>query len=472
MRKRRDREEPMIHKSQYGGYRVRFFDQVKGKLREKTCRTKGDAEYLKRAIMRGDDLSLWFPDKVTANTPRDFAALADKWMEHDKHVRRLSHACLKNYESHLRNHILPILGPVQLRDLTIDHIEELARALRRKTAKTRSYTAIRKNRWEDSGDEISLGYQKEILTTTCMVTSWASKRRPSLIRENPFEGFKLPASPEHAYDYWGLEDEDKFFEWIEAGAFYEKVTTRYRNAGKSQYSMRLQLRNHEELGDIVMIALRTGMRLGEIGGLRNADVDLSAGFILVRGSYCRKERKRKNTTKNKKARRIELNDDVREILVKRKHIPQMEHLFNIEINCIKFFSRTCRWAGVKEIHFHSLRHTCLTNLANGYGMVKPLPLPKVQQIAGHSDIKTTMRYVHNDIIQDTASLQWSRDERLRMKESESSHSEQRHSELVEESPGKGTGLRGGSLHSDFVSSRDDTLTKGGLRLVTSSGKNT
>ena len=418
MRKRRDREEPMIHKSMWGSYRVRFFDQVTGKLGEKTCKTKSDAEFLKRAIMRGDDLSPWFPDKVSSNTPRTFQDLAQRWLDHGEHIRRLSHACLTNYASHLNNHILPVIGSVQLRDITIEHIEELAKSLKKKTAQARSYTAVRKSRWEDDGNTISLGYQKEILTTTCMITTWANKRRPALIRENPFEHFKLPASPEHPYDYWSLEDEDQFFEWIENGAYYEKETTQYRNSGKSKYSMQLQLRNHEELRDIVMIALRTGMRLGEIGALRNADVDLAAGFILVRGTYCRKERIRKNTTKNKKARRIELNDDVREILVKRKHIPQMEHLFNIEINCIKFFSRTCRWAGVKEIHFHSLRDTCLTNLANGYGMVKPLPLPKVQQIAGHSDIKTTMRYVHNDIIQDTASLQWSREERPRKRHSE------------------------------------------------------
>jgi hypothetical protein len=44
-------------------------------------------------------------------------------------------------------------------------------------------------------------------------------------------------------------------------------------------------------------------------------------------------------------------------------------------------------------------------------MEKPLPIPKVQQIAGHLDIKTTMRYVHGDIINETASLQWSREDR-------------------------------------------------------------
>ena len=140
------------------------------------------------------------------------------------------------------------------------------------------------------------------------------------------------------------------------------------------------------------------------------------------------------------------------IISKRKDRPQASLLFNIEMNCIKSFSKTCRLAGVKEIHFHSLRHTCLTNLANGYGMKQALPLPKVQQIAGHADIKTTMRYVHNDIIRETASLQWSREERLRR------------GSLVEETvPSSSTPPL----------PRGQEIEKGGLRLVAqdSSGKN-
>ena len=217
-------------------------------------------------------------------------------------------------------------------------------------------------------------------------------------------------------DYWTLEDEDKFFDWIDAGAHYVKETTWYKHRGRGVIPIKLQLRDKDELRDIVMVALRTGMRLGEIGALRNLDVDLAQGFIIVRGTFSRKENRRKNSTKNKKIRRIEINADVRAILERRRHKPQMKHLFNIHMNSIKFFSRTCRWAEVKEIHFHSLRHTCLTNLANGYGMEKALPVPKVQQIAGHLDIKTTMRYVHADLINETASRQWSREDRQAKKE--------------------------------------------------------
>lgn len=421
MKNNYNRREPKIYSSGYGTWKVRFFDEEEKSYKNKSFRTKVEAENLKRALGRGDNLSHWFPkDCEPQEKIKTFYDLSKKWLDHAEHVRQISVSCLGNYRCHLNNHIYPVIGNISLSQLQLDHIEKLAKVLWKKKPKSRSYLAIRKNRWEDdlaqNGETLSPSYQREILTVACMITGWAFRRRPPLIPENPFETFKLPETPEHLYDYWRLEDEDQFFDWIESGGYYTKETGRYHHHGKTKVQIQLQTRNHEELRDIVLIALRTAMRLGEIGALRNADVDLAQGFIIVRGSYCSKEGKRKNTTKSKKARRVEINQDVRSILEKRKFRPQMEPLFNIHMNTIKFFSRTCRLAGVKELHFHSLRHTCLTNLANGYGMEKPLPLPKVQQIAGHSDIKTTMRYVHGDIINDTASRQWSREDRKAKKE--------------------------------------------------------
>lgn len=419
MRNSYDKKDPKIYQTERGKWRVRYFDDMADKYRSKVFKTKTDAENLKRALSCGENLDQWLTDEIKPREQlKTFEDLAAKWMDHGRNVRRISESCLINYRCHLSRHIFPVMGKIPIWRLRLDHIELLSKELITKKPVTRSYLAVRKNRIDSEDDSryLTINYQREILTVACMITTWASGRKPKLLQENPFESFKLPKAPEHLYDYWSLDDEDQFFEWIENGGFYEKETTRYHHHGAKKKVIELQIRSREVLRDIVMIALRTGMRLGEIGALRNADVDLSGGFVIVRGSYSRKEGIRKNTTKSKKARRIEINDDVREILRRRRHTPQMEPLFNIQINCIKFFSRTCRWAGVKEIHFHSLRHTCLTNLANGYGMDKPLPLPKVQQIAGHSDIKTTMRYVHVDVIQDTASLQWSRVDRLSKKE--------------------------------------------------------
>lgn len=52
--------------------------------------------------------------------------------------------------------------------------------------------------------------------------------------------------------------------------------------------------------------------------------------------------------------------------------------------------RVYQAAGIPYQNPHILRHTAISRLANTPG----LPLPWVQQIAGHRDIKTTMGYVH------------------------------------------------------------------------------
>lgn len=141
---------------------------------------------------------------------------------------------------------------------------------------------------------------------------------------------------------------------------------------------------------------------------------------MVRRAYSEKEKRLKDTTKGKTYRIIEMNADMRSILQRRMARAKTDRdlLFNTKTWAIKNFSKYCAKAGVREIHFHSLRHTCLTNLANGYGMDKPLPLPQVQKLAGHKDIATTMRYVHADGIENTASLQWSREQRRALKAAE------------------------------------------------------
>ena len=51
-------------------------------------------------------------------------------------------------------------------------------------------------------------------------------------------------------------------------------------------------------------------------------------------------------------------------------------------------------------------------------MDRPLPIVKVQQIAGHAEMKTTMRYVHAGGVESTTSGQWSREQRLAKREND------------------------------------------------------
>ena len=411
-------------KTPFGNYRVRFFC-VDGQRRNKVCKTKTDRDALINAIRRNEQLDYWFPEiasNVAKHEVGTFKALAEKWLEHSAKVREISESCAMNYRGHLKHHILPVIGNRFLKDLDLKSIEEVAMVIKDKRPQTRSYRAVRKNRREEelfeNDDFLSAAYRREILTVACMVTKFGFER--GYVSSNPFKEFKLPECPEQPYDYWRLDQEDAFLQWLEDGGYVEKEVCRphSKRLGKPEmFLKRFRTRNVEGLYDVVLFALRSGLRKGEIGALTPRDVNFDSNCIVVRRAYSEKEGIVKDTTKGKSFRIIEMNDDMRKILKKRitKTKAETEILFNTRTWAIKNFSKYCVKAGVREIHFHSLRHTCLTNLANGYGMDVPLPLPQVQKIAGHKDIGTTMRYVHTDGIKNTGSRQWSREHRKAIK---------------------------------------------------------
>lgn len=148
--------------------------------------------------------------------------------------------------------------------------------------------------------------------------------------------------------------------------------------------------------DMILLALRTGMRLGEIMGLQWTDVDWQSQTIHVCHSWDDRAKKL-GSPKSNRSRLVPMDADVYALLYRRKKDTGFVFL-NEEVTNEVFHSRylsrrleeACKRAGLRHIGWHALRHTFASHLTNGR-----VPLNVVKALLGHSNVSTTMRYVHH-----------------------------------------------------------------------------
>jgi integrase len=137
------------------------------------------------------------------------------------------------------------------------------------------------------------------------------------------------------------------------------------------------------LKPIVLTALNTGMRRGEIFGLTWDRVDLKNRIILL------------DKTKNGERREVPINDNLYEILnsiVRRLDVPYV--FFNPKTlkpydNLKRSFATALSKSHILDFRFHDLRHTFASQL-----IMKGVDLVTVKELLGHKDIKMTLRYSH------------------------------------------------------------------------------
>ena len=111
---------------------------------------------------------------------------------------------------------------------------------------------------------------------------------------------------------------------------------------------------------------------------------------------------RKSKTKSGQGRRVNLNSVVRDVLLSLREKSEGEWVFpspdrfqspdepERHIGDVKnAFHRAVRLAGIAPITFHQLRHTFCSRLADA-----GVPLPVIQDLAGHASIIMTRRYTH------------------------------------------------------------------------------
>ena len=133
---------------------------------------------------------------------------------------------------------------------------------------------------------------------------------------------------------------------------------------------------------VVVFAMNTGMRQGEILALRWADTDPDAGFAHIPDS------------KSGRRRDVPLNQSALGVLRELQGGPPEALVFATSTgrsytNLRRDFNKALSAAGIQDFRFHDLRHTFASRLA--MAGVSPLVL---KELLGHSTIAMTARYSH------------------------------------------------------------------------------
>jgi integrase len=142
---------------------------------------------------------------------------------------------------------------------------------------------------------------------------------------------------------------------------------------------------------MILVALETGLRLGELRALGWEDVDLERRRLTVRYSITDGI---VGTPKSGKIRHVPLSEEVCMTLSRfRKESGGVwrgrgdgDHTNKVVYAAL---NRITKRAGLRHIGWHVLRHTFASQLASA-----GIPIIAIKELLGHSDINMTMRYAH------------------------------------------------------------------------------
>jgi integrase len=295
----------------------------------------------------------------------------DTWLfEYKKINLRLK--TFESYEGLIRTHLKPSLGTIQLKNIRPEQIQ-----------------AMLNEKYLNGRIDGTGGLSSRTVKYLSVILSESLEQaiKNGLISTNPCNAIVLPKQIKKEIKVLTIEEQIKFLNTA---------------------------RNHR-LGCSFVLALATGLRLGELLALKWSDIDFKNGTLHVKRSVSRvKEFESKTISKNKlviqepktksSKRVIPIPRNVLRELKEYKLTQNAEKLklgsayqdtdiiFSTEFGTIvnprnfeRTFYNTLKAAGLEHINFHALRHTYATRLleANIH--------PKVaQELLGHSSISMTL----------------------------------------------------------------------------------
>ncbi len=266
----------------------------------------------------------------------------------------------EGYETLIRVHLIPAFSKIPLKRLTVDHVQKLI------SAKIKEGLSSRTIRYMNT---LLHGALRQAVNNGLLV-------------RNVSEAVVLPERQQKERKFLTADEQNKLIESLK----------------------------EEQQGFILLFALSTGLRRGELLALRWSNYDIEKGYISIKENLSRlkgedgKSHLTFTTPKTDSSKRtIPILPDIAKMLNSHRHTQMLNRLKagqlwenNDLIFCTDFgkpieprnlrrvLERACERADIQSINIHALRHAFATRaLENG------IPLKVVSDILGHSSISMT-----------------------------------------------------------------------------------
>jgi integrase len=331
-----------------GEYRWRYRFMYKGKRYSgsapKTLNTKVSAAKLEKRHQEN-----LVARRYTGKMPK-VSEFADRFLDHQKaRTKPLTH---KQQEATVRLYIVPSIGKLLLDEVDTEVVDRLSTEWRNQPSEPKTVNT-------------RLGTLRRML---------------SLAKDWKF----IPEIP--SIDF--LDESDSTPRWLtdaECALLLEQAEPQWRS--------------------MMLVGLRTGLRIGELRGLQWGDVDLSRRIIQVRRTDPGRRHMDATSPKGKRERTVPLTNEAHAVLssLKSANAKSAEFVWpallrrqgevrkraRSEKGCWNAIARTAKKAGLEDVAWHTLRHTFASQL-----VMRGIPLRTIQDWLGHASITETEKYSH------------------------------------------------------------------------------
>jgi len=170
-----------------------------------------------------------------------------------------------------------------------------------------------------------------------------------------------------------IQNDKALFNPVRKVKFYREPQGRLRFLSKAEAKRLVEVCN-PIIHPLVIVALYTGMRRGEILNLCWQDIDWQNQNIWVREG------------KSGKGRYVPLLPSVTKVL---RNVPKTGEKIFTGRKYRWHFEKAIKQTGLTDCTFHTLRHTCASWL-----IMEGVELNTVRELLGHSTYRMTLRYAH------------------------------------------------------------------------------